>query len=54
MEHAEKLLQMPDIAHRYTRNVQTKRMKRLILEGTGYDLVLEGTGIQDALQNLDG
>lgn len=53
MEHAENLLQMPDIARRYTRNVLTNRMKRLIQEGTGYGLILEGAGIQDALQNPD-
>ncbi len=52
MEHAEKLLAMPEIARRYTRNVLVSRMRRLILEGTGYGLVLEGAGIQDALQNM--
>lgn len=52
MEHAENLLRMPDIARRYTRIVLTNRLKRLIQEGTGYGLILEGAGIQDALQNM--
>ena len=52
MEHAEQLLKMPEVARRYTRVVLTERMRRLIREGTGYGLVLEGAGIQDAVQNL--
>ena len=52
MEHAENLLRMPEIARRYTRVVLTNRLKRLVQEGTGYGLVLEGAGIQDALQNM--
>lgn len=52
MQHAEKLLEMPDVARRYTRIALTHRMKRLIQEGTGYGLILEGAGIQDALQNM--
>ena len=51
-EHAECLLRMPEIARRYTRVVLTNRLKRLIQEGTGYGLILEGAGIQDALQNM--
>jgi len=52
MEHAVQLLKMPEVARRYTRVVLTERMRRLIQEGTGYGLVLEGAGIQDAVQNL--
>ena len=43
---------MPEVARRYTRVVLTERMRRLIQEGTGYGLILEGAGIQDAIQNL--
>jgi len=52
MEHAEQLLKIPEVARRYTRVVLTHRLRRLIQEGTGYGLILEGAGIQDALQNM--
>ena len=50
-EHAERLLRMPEVARRYRRVVLTERMRRLIREGTGCGLMLEGPGIEDALQN---
>jgi len=52
LEHAEKLLTIPDVARRYTRVALTHRLRRLIQEGTGYGLILEGAGIQDALQKM--
>ena len=44
-EHAEKLLALPELTRRYSRVVLNHRMKRLLHEGLGYGLALEGMGI---------
>ena len=45
-EHAEKLLALPELTRRYSRVVLNHRMKRLIHEGLGYGLALEGMAIK--------
>ncbi len=44
-EHAQKLLALPEMTRRYSRVVLNHRMKRLLHEGLGYGLALEGMGI---------
>lgn len=46
-ELAEQMAQKPILALRYTRVALTMRLKRLMLEGTGYGLALEGHGLVD-------
>lgn len=48
MEHARKLLALPEMTRRYTRVVLQQRMKRLIQEGLGYGLALEGLALMAA------
>ena len=42
MELAEKIAALPPLTARYSRVVMTQRLKRLIDEGLGYGLALEG------------
>lgn len=44
---AEEMAQKPPLALRYTRVALTHRLKRLMQEGTGYGLALEGHGLVD-------
>ncbi len=44
MELAEKIAALPPLTARYSRVVMTQRLKRLIDEGLGYGLALEGLG----------
>lgn len=46
-ELAEEMAQKPVLALRYTRVALTHRLKRLMQEGTGYGLALEGHGLVD-------
>lgn len=45
MEHARRLLALPEMTRRYTRVVLHQRMKRLLQEGLGYGLALEGLAV---------
>ncbi|MEQ3549068.1 enoyl-CoA hydratase/isomerase family protein [Pseudonocardia nematodicida] len=44
MEHARRLAALDPVVARYTRVVLTQRYKRLVEEGLGYGLALEGLG----------
>jgi enoyl-CoA hydratase/carnithine racemase len=44
MELAEKIAALPPLTARYSRVIMTQRLKRLIDEGLGYGLALEGLG----------
>ncbi len=46
-ELAEEMARKPALALRYTRVALTHRLKRLMQEGTGYGLALEGHGLVD-------
>jgi enoyl-CoA hydratase/carnithine racemase len=46
-ELASQIAKLPPLTRRYTRAALTQRMKRLILEGVGYGLALEGITATD-------
>lgn len=46
-ELAQQLLKLPPLTRRYTRIATTQRLRRLIDEGTGYGLALEGISAAD-------
>jgi enoyl-CoA hydratase/carnithine racemase len=48
-EHARRLAALPLLVRRYSRVVLTQRLKRLLDEGTGYGLALEGLAFVDNL-----
>ena len=52
MELAEKMASLPPLTARYSRVVMTHRLKRLLDEGLGYGLALEGMGAVEAIYNL--
>jgi enoyl-CoA hydratase/carnithine racemase len=45
MEHARQLMEVPELTRRYSRVALNHRMKRLLHEGLGYGLALEGMSI---------
>ena len=54
LELAGRLAALPDLTRRYARLVLTQRLKRLLDEGIGYGLALEGLGALELTQGLPG
>lgn len=52
LEIADRLAKLPDLTLRYSRLALTQRLKRLLDEGIGYGLALEGLGALDLVHSL--
>ncbi|TMV67349.1 enoyl-CoA hydratase/isomerase family protein, partial [Thioclava sp. BHET1] len=52
-ELAEQLAALPPLTARYTRIALTQRLRRLIDEGAGYGLALEGISAAEVARQMD-
>jgi enoyl-CoA hydratase/carnithine racemase len=52
LELAQRLAKLPDLTLRYSRLALTQRLKRLLDEGIGYGLALEGLGALDMIYGM--
>ena len=52
IELAHRLAKLPDLTLRYSRLALTQRLKRLLEEGIGYGLALEGLGALDLVYGI--